>query len=182
MKKILLFSCFIILSYSCAQNKLVNNQNELKSNKLIAIIKNDNYVFKTDLEILKNRLIQNISTEKKINFDKIEIIKQFTIGDEPKEFYYILLKDSNTNIKIARWLNKIDNKLYFNNLIGKINQFEQTYQFCVGKNDCNPEVFEIDKDFFWSCSKDPKCLLEPIKQSDLTCKTFKTIIISELEE
>lgn len=80
-----------------------------------------------DTLLLKQKLSENINFDKPINFDKVEVIKQKTIGEIQQEYYFVLLKDSRNNIKIARWLNLIGDELYFNNKVNNGDAFEQTY-------------------------------------------------------
>ena len=170
----------IILSCNAQQNAI--NSITTISKKAFAKIDNGKFIFLQDTLSLKKRLIDNISSKKDIFFDKVVILKQTTLGNNPKEFYYVLIKDSNNHIKISRWLNRIGDELFFSNKIIDGEQFEQIYHFCIGLEDCDPEVFDIDNRKFWNCSKDPTCKIASIDSQSRDCKFANMVLISELEK
>ena len=135
-----------------------------------------------DTTLLKQNLKENISFDKPIHFNSVEIIKQKTIGDLQEEYYFVLIKDSRSKVRIARWLNLIGNELHFNNKTNNADSFEQTYLICTGINNCYPEVFILNNQRSWGCSKDPKCILDPNKKNNFGCEVYKTVLISELKD
>ncbi len=135
-----------------------------------------------DTTLLKQKLKENISFDKPIHFNSVEIVKQKTLGDLEEEYYFVLIKDSPSKVRIARWLNLIGNELHFNNKTNQVDSFEQIYLICNGNNDCYPEVFIFNNQRNWGCSKDPKCILEPETRSNLNCDFYKTVLISELKD
>lgn len=135
-----------------------------------------------DTTLLKQKLKENISFDKPIHFNSVEIVKQKTIGDLQQEYYFVLIKDSRSKVRIARWLNLIGEELHFNNKINQIDSFEQIYLICIGSNDCYPEVFVFDNKRNWGCSKDPSCITDPQKREALKCDIYNTVLISELKD
>lgn len=136
-------------------------------------------IFIQDTTLLKEKLKENISFDKPIEFDSVEIVKQTTIGDLQEDYYFVLIKNYQYRVKIARWLNLIGDELYFNNKTNQVDSFEQIYLTCIGNNDCYPEVFIFDNQRGWGCSKNPKCLIDTEQRDYLDCYTYKTILISE---
>ncbi len=132
-----------------------------------------------DTTLLKEKLKENISFDKPIDFDSVEIVKQTTIGDLQEDYYFVLIKNNQYRVKIARWLNLVGNELYFNDKTNQVDSFEQIYLTCIGNNDCYPEVFIFDNQRGWGCSKNPKCLIDTEQSDNLECYTYKTILISE---
>ncbi|WP_396151933.1 hypothetical protein [Flavobacterium sp.] len=135
-----------------------------------------------DTTLLKQKLKENISFDKPIHFNSVEILKQKTIGDSQEDYYFVLIRANDSKVRIARWLSLIGDELYFNNKTNQFNSFEQTYLICVGNNDCYPEVFIFNDQKNWGCSKDPKCITDPEKREALNCDIYKTILISELKD
>lgn len=165
---------------SCSTHK-VDNSN--KTSIAFAIIKKDKIIFLQDTIALKEKLKTNLfSTNTKINLEKVEVSKQITISVNPKEYYFLLVKDFHKKIKIVRWLNRIGDKLFFNNKSPNEDSFEQMYTTCEGEEDCDPHVFITDTERFWSCSMDPTCKIGIVDEKTIKCKSYKSIIISELED
>ncbi|RAR48017.1 hypothetical protein [Flavobacterium lacus] len=173
------FALFVILSsyYSFFKNHNEDIGLEIPFAKII----NGELKIIQDTTLLKEKLKENISFDKPIHFNSVEIVKQKTLGDLQEEYYFVLIRDNHSKVRIARWLNLIGDALYFNNKTNQNDSFEQTYLICVGKSDCYPEVFVFDNQRNWGCSKDPKCIIDPEKRDNLDCDTYKTILISELK-
>lgn len=179
IKQLKYFFFVILIVNSCHSISQVDVQ---EGNELFAKIYKERVEIIQDTLLLKQKLSENINFDKPINFDKVEVIKQKTIGEIQQEYYFVLLKDSRNNIKIARWLNLTGDELYFNNKVNNGDAFEQTYLICVGNNNCYPEVFIFDNKKEWGCSKDPKCISDLEKKDISDCDVYKTILISELKD
>lgn len=178
------FFVFFLFVNSCLSFSQTDVQELTKkdSNFPFAKVYADRIEIIQDTTLLKQKLKENISFDKPIDFNSVEIARQKTIGDLQEEYYFVLIKDSHSKVRIARWLNLMGNELYFNNKTDQNDSFEQTYLICVGNSDCNPEVFVFNNQKNWGCSKDPKCIINPEKRDNLDCDTYKTILISELKD
>lgn len=167
-----LLFCFFILS--CAQAKSDFKKQNNDSKKLFARIINESYVLEIDTIVFKNKIAENIfQKESKIFFDKIEVMKQFTIGEEKKVFYYVLLTDFSTNTRTCRWLNRVENDLYLNDDFESGDSFEQMYLTCIGTENCATNVYVLDSKRFWLCGENPNCLREG---AIVSCKVLKSMI------
>lgn len=174
-------SLFVNSCISISQTD-VKESTKKDSDISFAVVYGERIAIIQDTTLLKQKLKENISFDKPINFSSVKIVKQKTIGDLQEEYYFVLIKDSHSKVRIARWLNLTGNELYFNNNTNQNDSFEQTYLICVGNSDCYPEVFVFNNQRIWGCSKDSKCIIEPEKRDNLDCDTYKTILISELKE
>lgn len=166
---------FCIVLLSCAQTKSSFNRNYIGSKKLFAKISNNEIVIKYDTIVFKEYISKNISLPKaQIDYDKVEIKKQFTIGEEKKIFYYVLLTNFKEKVKTCRWLNKIGDELYFNDDTENHETFELIYLSCIGNQNCNPNVFVVDKKRGWVCGEEIIC----VKKNDTInrCIVTKSII------
>ncbi|HRE76351.1 MAG TPA: hypothetical protein PLL09_00860 [Flavobacterium sp.] len=179
-----LFFVFFLFVNSCISISQTDAQGSAKKDKDFPFAKvyGERIEIIQDTTLLKQKLKENISFDKPIHFDSVEIVKQKTIGDLQEEYYFVLIKDSRSKVRIARWLKLIGDELYFNNKTNQVNSFEQTYLICVGNNDCYPEVFIFNDQKNWGCSKDPKCITDPEKREALNCDIYKTVLISELKD
>lgn len=167
----LLFS-FFILSSAQAKSDFKKPKNDSK--KLFAKIIDDSYVISVDTIALKKKITESIfSSESKIFFDKIEVKKQFTIGEEKKVFYYVLLTDFSANARTCRWLTKVNDDLYFNDDFESGDSFEQMYLTCIGTENCATNVYVLDSKKFWLCGENPNCLREG---AIIDCKVLKSMI------
>ena len=167
----LLFSFFIL---SCAQTKSDFKKSNNDSKKPFAKIINESYILVIDTIVFKKKIIGNIfSKESKVIFDKIEVKKQFTIGEEKKVFYYVLLTDFSTTTRTCRWLNSVDNVLYLNDDFEGNDSFEQMYLTCIGTENCATNVYILDSKRFWLCGENPNCLREG---AVVNCKVIKSMI------
>ena len=129
-----------------------------------------------DTIALKKELRKHLAAaDLKGNIDKIAIKKQLTLGIKKEEFYFILAQDFKNNVKIAKWLRKIGNRRYINDKLAAGDLFEQTYLICVGKDGCNPQVFDMDSIKKRGCSEIFKCAVG----STLNCKPIKSVIFEE---
>ena len=82
---------------------------------------------------------------------KIQIKKGQTFGESVQEYYFILLEDKRKNISIAKWLEKVDDKLIIVNNFNGDNYWQVLSTACIGTDDCFPEVAIIDKKKEWVC-------------------------------
>ncbi len=172
-KKYLFVIIFLSLSFiSC--NTIKSNLKD-NSKELFATVTGDSYNIRIDTLIFKKRISENIfSSTSNITYDKIEVKKQFTIGEEKKVFYYIQLTNYNKNLKTTRWLEKINDKLYLNNSEKGDDAFELLYASCQGINNCTPNVYISDKKRFWICGELAVCSNK--KDDSTSCASSKSII------
>lgn len=177
MKKLIYTFFFSCSLFSC--------KSQSSSDLPFANITHNEIEFLQDTTAFKNHIRQSMNFKAEVNFDKIEILKQFTIGignSTSSEFYYVLISDTKHNYKVARWLNRIDDRFYINNKSHIGDQFEQTFLICVGVDNCYPEVFDIDGKKSWGCNKDPKCLLQEPDPETIKCRSYKTLLVDDLKE
>lgn len=165
---------FFIISCSETKNT-VTNKTPLKS-ILFAQINQDGIKFEIDTAQFKSTVSSSVfSVDSKIQFDKIEVVKQFTIGEEKQPFYYLLLTDFDKKVKTARWLDNVANSLYLNqNVKKKSDNFELLYLTCAGNKNCNPNIFILDKKRSWICGENPSCLKEG--EARQGCDIYTTFI------
>lgn len=176
----IIFILFIF--YSSCSSVIITAHNKDNLEIPFAKIENDKLIIIQDTTLLKQKLLENITSEKPIHFNKVEILKRKTIGDVQEEYYFVLVTNNQYNIKIARWLNLVGNELYFNDKTNQVDSFEQIYLTCVGNNDCYPEVFIIDNKRSWGCTKNPKCITDPEKVDKSDCDSYTTVFISDLKD
>jgi hypothetical protein len=81
---------------------------------------------------------------------------------------------------VAKWLKKVNNRLYNNDVIEEGDLFEQTYLVCIGLEDCYPNVFETDSIKKWGCSENVSCFVskEAAEEAQRSCKSYKAIILN----
>ena len=163
MKTSLLIISFFITIISFAQQPFA------KIYKDVFVIEKDTVAFK---KFLKDNLFSESKTE--IRFDKVEIKKQKILTSD-EEYFYVVISDSKNHIRVAKWLNKIGDNLYSKDVIDDDDLFENIYQTCVGKQDCNMNVFVLDSKRYWTCGETMTCLTD--EQAKLIdCKAYKSII------
>lgn len=155
---VVLIAVFISIA-SCKSNKEVSAIN-FNKRKLVAHLNDSKFMYSIDTIKFKSEISSTIfSPDSHIEFDKIEIIKQFSMGEEIIPFYYILLTDFDKKVKTARWLSKVNDSLYFcNDLDKEKGNFDLIYLTCSGENNCNPQLFIFDNKRSWACSDNPMCL------------------------
>lgn len=168
LKNNLLILLILIFSSSCGVKKDVSNHSLI----LFAKIKNDKIIILKNTDSLIKLIENNITTKKQLQFNQVSVKRQKTISADKKEFYYVFIHDSINHIKISRWLEKKGKNLYFNN----DDAFKLTYNFCIGEDDCDPNLFYMDNEYFWSCKLDPKCLITPVDSTQIKCKFTKLVI------
>ncbi|WP_325203402.1 hypothetical protein [Flavobacterium sp.] len=144
-------------------------------------IKNGEYIFLKDTLLFKKHILESISFSKSVSLNKTQIIKQKIVNSDSPDFYFALWTNSESNLKIAKWLEKKGNKLFFvNNSSDKYEDFKKHYLLCVGNSDCFPELIATDSSKVWSCSKELKCLTTSIDSIQVSsCRTYKTVILDE---
>lgn len=177
MKKIISIISVLFACISC--------ESQSSSDLPFASFTDGKVEFVQDTVVFKKHIRESMNFRDEVNFDKVEILKQATINigtSKSIEFYYLLISDTKHHYKVARWLNKVDDKLYINNKNHVGDQFEQMFLICVGADNCHPEVFDIDGKKSWGCNKDPKCLLEEPDPKTITCRSYKTLIIDDLKD
>ena len=172
-KKFLFFIIFLnIVFISC---KAVKSNLKDSSKELFATINDDSYSIRIDTLVFKKRISENIfSSTSNITYDKIEVKKQLTIGEEKSFFYYVQLTNYKKNLKTTRWLERINDKLYLNNSEKDDDTFKLQYASCQGINDCTPNVYISDKKRFWICGEIAVCSNK--KDDSLSCTSSKSII------
>lgn len=169
----LLLGVFHLLFISCGVNK---NRVQSQNNTLFAELKENRLEFKIDTLKFKNNISKSIfSVDSNIAYDKLEIVKQFTIGDKKHIFYYLMLTDFDKKVKTTRWLVVKDNYLYLNENVQKNNDnFELIYLTCAGNQNCNPNIFALEGKKVWLCGDNPKCLIDG--ETRKGCDSYTTFI------
>jgi hypothetical protein len=166
----LYYVLFLILFYSCKTKVLTNDL-------LVGKIHNNEFYFYVDTTKFKFFLNENINFKDNVKLDKVQIIKQKSIGENPIDFYYILVSDKTKKIKIAKWLDNIDGNLMFNeSYTDKESSVKSHYIICVGDNDCYPQFIKLDTLKTWSCDKNLSCLINSDSLNS-SCKIYKTVIL-----
>ncbi len=151
----------------------------------VASLENGHILMTFDTVIYKDTLKKNLAFHNKdLHFDRVEIKTKSTIGIGVKSvaFHYLLITDKTLHTNVTRYLVEKDGALYINNSSKLGDQFEQMYNLCVGIDDCDPEVFDIDGARSWGCSKDTRCLKETPDPVTVTCRSYKALISSEINE
>lgn len=177
--KIYLFSLIISINLfliSCGETKNTIYGKAPQKSILFAQINGYDVKMKIDTVQFKNKISTTVfSANSKIEFDKIEVVKQFTIGEEKKVFYYLLLTDFDKKVKTSRWLVNIGESLYLNENVKKnSDNFELLYLTCAGNQNCNPNVFILDKKRSWICGENPSCLRDG--ETRKGCDIYTTLI------
>ncbi|WP_130734744.1 hypothetical protein [Flavobacterium sp. J27] len=168
MKISLLF--FLVFFYSC-KSKVISDE------LLIGRKINDEFKFFIDTTKYKSFLYENINFQNNVKLDKVQIMKQQSIGQNPIDFYYVLVTDKAKKIKIAKWLEKIDDNLYFNeDYSSKEASVKSHYIICVGDNNCYPQYIMLDTLKTWSCDKNLSCYISS-DSTNTNCKIYKTVIL-----
>jgi len=144
-------------------------------NELFAIIDNENIIIIKDTVVFKKEIRDIIFSKKSnVKYDKIDIIKQYSIGKSKEDLYYVILYDFEKNLKTARVLEKNDNNLIF----AEEKDFEKMFISCVGKeDDCVPRIVSIDSKKSWICSDS-----DEIKECSIDgegCKIYRTIYLKD---
>lgn len=144
---------------------------------LFAKIKNNVFDITADTAAFVKNIKDNLFYGKVVNLNKITIRRQLTL-EAKNEFYYILVTDEKQHIKVAKWLIKLDDQFFINDLISTGNLFEQSYLVCIGEGDCSPQVLEIEDEKQWGCSTDIQCYVDGAAAAAAAkeCKSYKSII------
>lgn len=154
--------CLLFIFISC------KNETDYAS---FAIIEDDKIILQADSFVFKTKLSKNLNFEEKVDFDKIEIIeKKLNTNDF---VYYVLLQNFEKNIKVARLLEKKENKLLINDSI----QMFQLHCICIGKNNCFPSIIKNENEYFLSCTENPYCKVDDSKSTEEECIQYNTIVI-----
>ena len=130
---------------------LVEKYNE----KLIPVARITSNGFKISLDTIayKKKIVDNFITNKDFFFEKTEIVKKKDKSIDHKEYYFISVINKTKHVRISRWLEKKGKKLYFVNT----GDYKQTYLWCVGENDCEPNLFKDMEEMSWACGENPFC-------------------------
>ncbi|RZJ66755.1 MAG: hypothetical protein EOO50_08665 [Flavobacterium sp.] len=150
-KLLLIFSLFWALS-GFAQHADFNTDGRT----LIAIKQKDVLVWKTDTLKLKAFLTNIHFPKKEIDFDRIAIKSKSTIGEKKETFWYLELSKKSANKVILRWVEKLGNEFYLEEIPGSDGYFVLTSAMISGK-DCEPNVYVIDGKRIWMFGTDPRC-------------------------
>ncbi len=140
--------------------------------KPFATISGESYIFKIDTVGFKKNAKDNILPNEDVVLQKIQIIKQVSLGAK-NQFYYVMVSSSDNKFKIAKWLNRKGNNLYVNDVLAEGDLFEQSYLLCIGDGTCGPQVFEDKGNRMWGCSEDLKCYTDRVKLQN--CQSVKSI-------
>lgn len=173
--KFLSILLLISLYYSCSAH--LSNTTRKSVGLRIGFVKSEKYIFDIDTISFKKEL-ENLIQIPELNLDKIEIRKDTLNGNEHGEYYMLIAHDQSKHLKIARWLVRNNNELYyFKNHNGEETSneiFYCTYYTCYGSsNNCFPRVFSIDNEFIWATSE--KLICSP----DDPCKSTSTYTPNE---
>lgn len=146
-----------------------------------AMIANEKFIFLKDTALFKSYILKNMSFNKPVFLNKTQIIKQKMIGLRSDDFYFVMWTNAESNLKIAKWLEKKGDKLFFVSSASDAQEnFKKHYLLCVGNAGCFPELIATDSSKVWNCTKDLKCLTLPIDSSKASnCRVLKTVILDE---
>lgn len=175
-KPILTILFFNILLFAILVSCSIHKNPDDNKNILFAEKNGNRYEIKIDTLNFKKEIGSSIfSPDSKVEFDKIEIVKQYTIGEKAKEFYYLMMTDFDKKVKTCRWLVFDGKNLYLNNYIKKdVSNVEFVYLSCVGNENCNPNIYNLDGKDYWICGDNPICLKEG--QTRAGCDIYTTFI------
>lgn len=116
MKKAFIITLLFLLVLSCKPTKLTSIYSESDQEILIASVKKNKIIFKTDTTQLKNIISESLLNQQngKNVFEKISIKSKLTMGDTIKTFYYLQLDRFSKKMKTVRYLkyNKKNKNLY----------------------------------------------------------------------
>ena len=162
----------VVTMPSCVGQHALNplQANKHNDKEVLAKIEKGKVIFIIDTLKFKKSLSVELFEGKNIVLNNMAIKKQAALVSG-SEFYYLLLKDHNNSVKVARWLDKIGDSFYFSNENIEKDSFPYIYIICYGKTECDPEMLENAGTRFWGCTKDlicpatvgtdpPKCLAE----------------------
>lgn len=164
MKNAILFLLLVSCSFSHAQKPITDT--------LFATIENNEYIFKLDTLTFKEKIAKNIFSKKsKVDYDKLTIVEQVSLGKEKASYIFLLLLDFDKKIKTARLLKKINNNLF----LSQEKKIDLTYVSCVGDSlICLPNIIINNHlEMEWICSdKKGVCIIDNTK-----CRKFNSIIV-----
>ena len=146
-----------------------------------ARIDKEGIVILKDTLPMKNSILKNISFSKPVSLTKTQVIKRKMIGSGSQDFYFALWTNSESTLKIAKWLEKRGNKLIFVDINSdRQEDYKKHYLLCVGNTDCFPELIITDSSKVWNCTKELKCTPDLIDSSQTgNCRTYKMVILEE---
>ncbi|HQA73939.1 hypothetical protein [Flavobacterium sp.] len=165
---------FFIFVLFCSCLSCKNSKEYVHSKKTFAKLKKDKFEFTIDTLKFKNEISAGIfSEDSKIIFDKVEIIKQFTLGEKSEIFYYVLLTDFDKKVTTAKWL-YYDNGFLILNKKERLDDFFMIYLTCSGNQNCEPNVFIVDGKKKWVCGENSSCLYND-GINKVECEKFTTV-------
>lgn len=175
MKIVKVLCCMMILFSLLYCKSAISTPTEqtYKSIKIGKQNSRTNYAFLIDTLDFKTKIVKRIfSDDQEMSFDKIEICKGTTVGeDKPKEdFYFLKLQSFTYDVVTVRHLIKENN--YY--VLSDNSSFNLTYLTCVGKKgSCPPNIFiSENNEKNWICSDDIR-FCSPNKE----CDAYKTILL-----
>lgn len=131
---------------------------DLSKKITIAEIDNGNLEVLIDTKAFLNTVNKEIQG-KDSQLHKIGIKKGTSLGDEQREFFYIIMSSGEKNIHVVRLLHSRNGKVFMKTASG-LRGFT-SYDFfigCEGNENCYPRMFYLDGKFTWSCREKPVCV------------------------
>jgi len=105
-----------------------------------------------------NRIKQQIADlmgrmEVPLHITATEVKEGNTTGDKKTSYYYVLFSNNDQFIKIARYLKKIDNKLFLINERKENNDYQLQLISCRSNSEsrCEPQLHIEKEQHFWTC-------------------------------
>jgi hypothetical protein len=98
--------------------------------------------------------------------------KGLTKGEKSISYYYVILSDYDTHTKVFRWLCLKNKALFFDDLTTVNESFEQIFITCIGKDNCEPNVYVLNNKMLWTCGENPSCSKEGV----IGCNSSRTVI------
>ncbi len=135
-----------------------------KVSKHFANINGNSFKIVGDISKLKKEATDLLSKDSlKLNFDKIDVQMQKSIGEVIEDFYFVKLTDTNNGAVAAKLLTRKGNKLYFSD----VKDVDQFYAMCRGTERCEPNLYIEKSDKMWMCGDKLECL-KPTEKSFCT--------------
>lgn len=159
MKK--LYAIAIILIAFISLQSYTKIEETTNPGKKIGTIKNGQYIITVDTLALKEYFIEVIE-EPEIKLEKVQITKGKVVSKKKEDFYMLTAYVKGKNARVAHWLVKEKNDLYFHKMSDKTEDNEAfycTYYFvnCTDNSSTTPMVLDFGDGYGWSTSENPIC-------------------------